>query len=278
MPQLETPLLIAGFDGWGNALDVSRATISYLIRELKAERFAQIDHDLFYRYDEKRPIVNIREGILKDVSIPGGGFYAAKTGTGQRDLVFLRADEPNICWLHFVDDVLSLCWSLGVKTIISVGAMYDNVLHSDRIVSGTSSDKEFLEFLKQKGVMPVNYQGPSSIHSIINSEGRKRGFQCTSLWCHCPYYLQGATHFGILVHIASLLSSLGGFKLNVEELESNWRELNRQIQRLIDDSLELQDMINELRKAKVRGSWANIKDSSKKDKKVIQLEDFLKPG
>ena len=80
------------------------------------------------------------------------------------------------------------------------------------------------------------------------------------------------------MHIASLLSSLAGFEVNIRELESSWRELNRQIQRLIDNSLELQDMINELRKAKVRGSWANIKDSSKKDKKVIQLEDFLKPG
>ena len=45
LPELKAPVLIAGFDGWGNALDVSRATISYLIRELKAERFAEIDPD-----------------------------------------------------------------------------------------------------------------------------------------------------------------------------------------------------------------------------------------
>ena len=276
LPELKRPVLIAGFDGWGNALDVSRATIAYLIRKLEAECFAEIDPDQFYRYDETRPSVNIKEGILKDISLPQGSFYAARTGSGQRDLVILKADEPNLCWVNFADEMFSLCSTLGVKAIITLGAMYDNVLHSDRIVSGAASDQALLEDLKQKGVIPVNYQGPSSIHSIISSEGRKRGFQCMSLWCHCPYYLQGTTHFGILTHMASLLSSIGGFELDVQELESSWRDLNRQIQKLIDNSLELQDMINELRKAKVKGSWESMKETSKMDEKVIYPERLSK--
>jgi hypothetical protein len=36
-------------------------------------------------------------------------------------------------------------------------------------------------------------------------------------------------------------------------------------------------MIAELRKAKVRGSWAVMKDNDTKDSKIIQLKDFLKP-
>ena len=71
LPDLEEPLLIAGFEGWGNALDISRGMIEYLIGKLKAQVFGKIDSDLFYRFDENRPLVNIQDGLLKDLSPPG---------------------------------------------------------------------------------------------------------------------------------------------------------------------------------------------------------------
>ncbi len=61
--------------------------------------------------------------------------------------------------------------------------------------------------------------------------------------------------------------------MDTEELESNWRDLNKQIQEIIDKNPELQGMINDLRKAKIKGSW----DTARKHDKIIHLEDFLKP-
>ena len=277
LPSLRDAILIAGFDGWGNALDLSRAMVSYLIRKLDAEYFAKINPDLFYRYDETRPIVNIKQGVLKSVSPPGGSFYAVRTGSGENDLVLLKANEPNLCWLHFVNELLSLCEKLDIKTVITLGSMYDNVLLTDRIISAITSEEDLFSKLEQWNVIPIDYHGPSAIHSLIQSEGQKRGFQCISLWCHCPYYLQGTTHFGLLSQLASLLTFIGGFGLDTQELDTSWKELNRQIQGLIEKNPELQTMINELRKAKVRGSWASLKESAGKSSKVISLEDFLKP-
>jgi uncharacterized protein YdeI (YjbR/CyaY-like superfamily) len=74
-----------------------------------------------------------------------------------------------------------------------------------------------------------------------------------------------------------LLSFLGDFELDTEEIDSSWKELNRQIQGLIEKNPELQAMITEIRKAKVRGSWESMKGSIEKGQKVIHLEDFLKP-
>ena len=34
LPQLKNPLLIAGFDGWGNALNISNGMAGYLIRRM----------------------------------------------------------------------------------------------------------------------------------------------------------------------------------------------------------------------------------------------------
>ena len=63
----------------------------------------------------------------------------------------------------------------------------------------------------------------------------------------------------------------------MKEIETSWKELNKKIQDLIEDNPELHAMINELRKAKVRGSWASMKESGKKNGKIINLKDFLEP-
>jgi len=278
IPELKDPLLIAGFDGWGNALDISNAMVSYLIRKLKAKYFAKINPDLFYNYNESRPFVDIKEGIIKSISPPGGSFYAIEGDSNRSDIVILKANEPNLRWLYFVDELSSLCDKLGVKTIITLGGMYGNVLHSDKIISGIASNDVLTSKLRQKNVIPISYNGPSAIHSTLYTECQKRGFECISLWCHCPYYLEGATHFGLLSHLGTLLSFLGNFELDLEEIEISWKQLNKQIQGLIENNPDLNIMINELRKAKVRGSWASMKKTGKKDEKIIHLKDFLNPG
>lgn len=276
-PSVKEPVLIAGFDGWGNAMDISKAMASYLIRTLNAEPFATLETDAFYRYDENRPVVIIEDGVLKDIVPPGGGFYAAHSTTQETDLIILKAQEPTLRWKYFGEELIALARELQVKAIITIGSMYDNVLHSDTIVSGIASDDTLLARLRGLDVLPINYQGPSAVHSTIQAAAEKHGVPCMSLWCHCPYYLQGATHFGLLSYLGSLLSQLGGFHLDTGELDASWKELNRQIQTLVEKNPELQAMINELRKAKVRGSWAMMKESDNKDSKIIQLKDFLKP-
>ncbi len=272
-PELTNPLFVMGFDGWGNALDVSRGMADYLIRKLKAERFGEINPDLFYRFDEVRPVVEIDKGLLKNLSPPGGALYATKPGGVNRDLIILKATEPQLRWFRFVDAILSICRDAGVKTIVSLGSMYDHVLHTDSIISALASNKELLSELESSGVNAITYQGPSGIHSTIHSKAKEQGFECISLWCHCPHYLQGTTHFGLLSHLGNILSSWGGFELDTEDLEITWKTLGEQIQGLIDNNPELQTMIEDLKKAKVKGSWSE----SRKHDKVIHLQDFMKP-
>src|SRR5210317_396132 len=131
MPQLENPVLIAGFDGWGNALNISNGMAAYIIRRLKAKKFADLDPDTFYRYDEQRPVVDIVDGKLKTLKPPRGSFYAVETDEDQSDLVILKANEPNLRWFQFVELLFSICQKLQVRNIITIGSMYDNVLHTD---------------------------------------------------------------------------------------------------------------------------------------------------
>lgn len=273
-PALTDPILIAGFDGWGNAMNVSAGMAAYLIDKYEASPFASIVPDDFYRFDESRPIVEIESGILKSVTPPGGAFYTARPDPSGRDIVILEADEPNLGWFRFTDAVFSLCEMLGVKTIITLGSMHDRVLHTDRIISGVVSDNFLLARLERENVHLSDYQGPGAIHTLLQSEGPGRGFHCMSLWCHCPFYLQGVTHFGLLSALASVLSSIGEFRMDRDEIEAKWQTLNKQIQDLMEESPEARSMVDQLRKERREGSWKNMMASIKGDK-VINLKDFL---
>ncbi len=277
LPQLKNPVLIAGFDGWGNALNISNGMAAYIVRRLKAKNFANLDPDTFYRYDEQRPVVDIVEGNLNSLKPPGGSFYAVETDANHSDLIILQANEPNLQWFKFVDLLMSICREHKVSTIVTLGSMYDNVLHTDRIISGVASSPQMLTTLKQKRINSISYKGPSAIHSIIQSEGAKSGFDCISLWSHCPYYLQGTTHFGILSYLGELIADLTNFQLDTQDLKDNWKKLEKQIDKLVENNSELQALISNLRKEKVKGSTAQLRGRAGSDEKIINLQDFLEP-
>lgn len=270
--------MIAGFDGWGNALNVSRAMAAYLVRNLKTVAFARLDPDTYYRYDEHRPVVTIHDGQFRSLLPPGGAFFAARTETGQNDIVILEAVEPDINWYTFAGALLDLCRQINVKTLVTLGSMYDNLLHTEQVVSGVSNDADLTARLGDIGVRSISYQGPSAIHSVILSEAGEQGIKNISLWCHCPYYLQGTTHFGQLLQLARVLTRLGGFELDIADLKQGWKKLKNQIDELIEKSSELQQVVNDLRKRKARGSIAGAKSSLKPDEKVIRLQDFFDFG
>ena len=275
IPPLQSPLLIAGFEGWGNALDVSIGMVDFMIRALKATSFAHLNPDPYYRYDEQRPRVRVENGRLTELTSPAAEFFSVSRADAGRDLILFRATEPHLQWYRFTSAVLSVCEQTETATLITLGSMFDDVLHSYTNVSAFASRHELLSGLERAyRIAPVNYKGPSAIHSILHQEAAKRGMDAVSFWCHCPYYLQGTTHFGLLSHLGSLLASWGRFRLDTRELDETWRDLNRQIQEIIEKNPELQHMITDLRRAKVKGSW----DGAKRHDNVIHLEDFLRPG
>lgn len=276
LPELDAPWLIAGFNGWGNALDVSNGMAGYLARQMQAAPFARIDPDEYYRYDGARPHIKIDAGSLKRLKPPGGNFYAVKGPGEERDLVILQADEPNLRWYGFTAALLSLCRQMGATHIITLGSMLDNVLHTDRLISAMASDDALSNRLKRHDVLPIYYEGPTAIHSVIQSEGVRAGLACISLWCHCPFYLENITHHGMLIALGELLADLAGFTFHSDGLQREWQKVAEKIQQLIDENPKVQEMIQDLRKSKLTRNRTEIKGTSEGGN-VINLQDFLDP-
>lgn len=277
LPNLAAPVFIIGFRGWGNALEVSAGTATYLVDTLQAVSVGHIEADACYRYDESRPVVKIETGVMKSITPPGGSFFAVETHPGDNDLVILIADEPSLNWYRFSRELVDLAHRLGTPGVITLGSMFDNVLHTDRIISAVTTGSVFQGVVSRHRVIPINYHGPSAIHTIILEACRKRAVPGASLWAHCPAYLQGITHHGMMLGLARLLTDMASFSLKTDKLEAGWEALEVQIQKLMADNPKLEEIMNQVRKKKRAGTMQDLGQNGNELGNVINLRDFLDP-
>src|SRR5205823_174820 len=119
-PELRAPLLVAAFEGWNDAGDAATAAADWLVRNAKGERFASVDSDEHVDYQSRRPRVELGGGVARSITWPTHDFYAGSLGG--RDLVVLRAVEPNIRWKEYCATVLSVAREAGCEIVVTFGA------------------------------------------------------------------------------------------------------------------------------------------------------------
>ena len=270
-PQLIKPIMILGFGGWSNAGNSALKSIDYIIEKKGGTPLAKINPDTYYQFTQNRPIVTIEEGSLKNVSQTEIPFYYSKNQEGGKDLIFLRAQEPDYRWNNFVETLFYLCRKWDVSLVISLGGMYDDVLHTESIVSGVYSSDEWRNVFIKNDISMINYEGPSGIHSLIMEETKKHSYPFFGLWGHTPLYLRG-TNFRVVKKIVNLLASLFSFSIETSELDSSLKEFEDQIEGILDENDELKEHIEKIKKERAG------EDRKKGTPKVVNIKDFIRPN
>ncbi|NVM24297.1 MAG: PAC2 family protein [Desulfobacterales bacterium] len=269
-PPLHNPVLIAGFGGWSNGGNIALKSIEYIIRKKGATVIARVDPDHFYQFTQNRPVITVKEGRLQDLNLKKISFYFCPNREGEHDLILLKAQEPDYRWPTFVQILFHLFKQWGVSLIISIGGMYDDVLHTEAIVSGVYSCEEWKEVFIKNDVHLIEYEGPSGIHSLIMQRAEKESYPFIGLWGHSPLYLRG-TNFRVVVRIISLIASFIDFSIDTLELESSLKQFDHQIGEILEKNSELREHIEEIKK--IRGGEARKKDTPK----IINIKDFFRP-
>ncbi len=187
------------------------------------------------------------------------------------------ADEPSLNWYRFSRELVDLAHRLKAPVVITLGSMFDTVLHTDRIISAVTAGSDVEGLVIRHRVIPINYHGPSAIHTVILEACRKRAVAGASLWGHCPAYLQGITHHGMMLQLVLLLADMASFSVKTEALEAGWEALEIQIQKLMTDNPKLREVMNQIRKEKREGAMQDLGQVGNEQGKVINLKDFLDP-
>ncbi len=136
-PELVAPYIMVGLKGWLNAGEVSTGSIDYLRLKLGARPFAHIEPSGFYVYQipssaaeqTMRPLVTIKEGLVRKLDLPRNEFFFWKSGA-VHDLILFLGAEPNLDWPAYTQAILDVARQFQVPRIYSLGGIFDQVPHT----------------------------------------------------------------------------------------------------------------------------------------------------
>src|ERR687889_1061128 len=114
-PELERPVLIAGFTGWNDAAEAASLAVRTMGEQWEARRFGAFNGEEFFDYQATRPQIKLVEGVTRRVEWPENSLSATASGletAGGRGVVLLSGPEPNFRWRSFCAAVIELAREL----------------------------------------------------------------------------------------------------------------------------------------------------------------------
>jgi len=183
-PELIAPYILVGLKGWLNAGEVSTGCIDYLRRKLDARPFASIEPTGFYVYQipsstaeqTMRPLVRIKDGLVRKLDLPRSEFYFWKSGAA-RDLILFLGVEPNLDWPAYAQTIVDVARQFKAPRIYCLGGIFDQVPHTRQTrIMATVSHPRVKDELKTFARF-TEYEGPSSFNTMLISVAREQGIE-----------------------------------------------------------------------------------------------------
>ncbi len=284
-PVLNQPVMIMGFSGWPNAGEISSGVVSFLLHHLNANPLASVKADSFFDFTSLRPEASIVNGLAGRAVPPKNEFFYVKDDGEAQDLILFLGNEPHLRWDVFVDLVIGLSESYGVKRIYTLGGTYDYFPHwLEPSISLVFSDEglksTFDSLLDLENLNTAEYSGPISIHNVILTRARERGFPIIGLWGHAPYYIHTG-NFRVHLSLINILTQVIDFKINTRDLHESIKDMDRKIADLMKENPKLREFIRELEEEyglqTRRPAPTSLMGSDHPPRgKVISIDEFLK--
>jgi proteasome assembly chaperone (PAC2) family protein len=186
-PELTEPMLVGAFEGWNDAGDAATSAVEHLELIWDARPLAAIDPDDYYDFQVNRPTVSLVDGVQRRIEWPTTRFSVCRPPGSTTDVVLMRGVEPNMRWRGFCDEILELVRELGVRTVISLGALLSDTPHTRPTpVSGTAYDTSSAS---RYGLERSRYEGPTGIVGVLQDACVRAGIPAVAFWAAVPHYV-----------------------------------------------------------------------------------------
>jgi len=192
-PPAKLPTMVLALAGWPDAAESATTVVKYLVRKLKATKFADIDPDEFYEFSLNRPQTKINARGEREIVWQANNFYFYSPEDESQGLLLYSGTEPNLKWRSYCKLVLDMAESCGVQRVISLGALLDAVPHTREVrITGRANEPSLARKLEDMGVRESGYQGPCGITTALMDAAGTRGMAMGSLCAHNPHYVTSA--------------------------------------------------------------------------------------
>src|SRR5512136_914792 len=236
-PDLKEPHALAVLQPWIDVGNVGTLVLSRLQSQFKAFELGRLLRPgTFFDFTRYRPVLYMKEG-RRELGIPNTSVSWAKTETG-RDFLFLRLLEPHMQAETYIDSVLELFKTFGVKSYCLLGSMYDMTPHTrPLLVSGSGSNLKLQNEMETARVVPSEYVGPTTIALLITQNASEMGIETSTLIVHLPQYFILENDYRGEVRLMEVLGSLYGLPLAQEDLDKA-REQSESVSQLAERMMQ----------------------------------------
>jgi hypothetical protein len=232
-PQLREPHVFASLRPWVDVNNVGTMTLDGLEARFGARELGRLaDPGVFYDFTRYRPTL-YHEGGERKLRIPNSRISFARR-EGGNDFIFLRLLEPHTLGERFVESVLQVMKVFGAIRYTLLGSMYDAVPHTrPLIVNGRATGAQAEKDLKKAGVQESQYEGPTTIVSLIPQEGPGIGVESLILVVSLPQYVNVEEDYLGKVRLLEVLNVIYGIPIDKEDFDKAGRQrslLNQKIE------------------------------------------------
>src|SRR5919202_2662623 len=277
MPELERPVLIAGFTGWNDAADAASVAVGALASSWEARRFGGFDGEEFFDFQTTRPQVKLVDGVTREIEWPENMLSATGArleAAGGRGGILLTGPEPNFRWRTFSQAVVELARELQVELVVTMGALLADVPHSRPVsVAANSQDPGLVDNL---GLSASRYEGPTGITGVLHSACAEAGLPSVSFWASVPHYLPAVPSAPAALALLEKISGLLGMQVDTAELESTAETYQDQVSVAVSQDSDLSSyvkMLEERYDSQVDQGPRNLPSG---DELAQELEGFLR--
>lgn len=220
VPELHEPHAFAVLKPWIDVNNVGTVVLKELESQFGARDMARlVKPGRFFDFTRYRPTVHLEEAV-RSLSIPNTTIRYARR-EGDADLLFLHLLEPHAFSEFYIDSVLRLLRHLNVKKYVLLGSMYDWVPHTrPLIVNGGAIGRNALQDLRRSGAVQSNYQGPTSIVTLILQKAPELGIETIWFIVSLPQYVveEEGDYLGKL-RLMEILNLLYGIPIDQKDFE-----------------------------------------------------------
>jgi len=226
-PELRDPVLVCAFKGWNDAGEAASSAVNFLIESFAADEVCHLDPEDFYDFTAVRPTIRLDDGHTRSIDWPENSFHAAVVKGADHDVILMMGVEPSLRWRAFTDSVVEAAKAMGVKLVVTLGALLADTPHTRPVaLTGLSSSEGLIDRL---GFHRSYYEGPTGIVGVLHGEFAKAGVASASLWAPVPHYVAASPNPKAALALVRGFEGVAGLAVDAAELEEASDDYERQV-------------------------------------------------
>ena len=271
LPELKDPHVLAVLRPWIDVGNVGTLSMRRLERHLESKEIGRLTKPgRYYDFTRYRPKSVLKQGV-REYSIPSTTISASVREHGP-DLITLHLLEPHLYGEDYTDSVIEVLRYFGVKRYSMIGAMYDMVPHTRKLlVSGGTVDANNEDEYNLVGVRPTDYEGPTTITYLVSNTLEEMGVETRIFVVHLPQYFQVEEDFTGTARLMEILCPLYGLPSRLADQERR-RQQYATLHKIISDASEVAGLLERLEE---RYDRENGNASSSSSPLSPMVEEFL---